>query len=270
MYYLYTNIIDNSEVYVPISDSLIAEHYGGNQSWFIESDTSIYDEDYIIAKSGCGLIAATNLHLYWALQEQYSDFYINYFIPDIKNGIIRKDEFVKYTRKMKGIYYDNIYRNTAIIGSVLSAGLNNYCFDNTILYKSKWESFFDNSNEEILKMIIVMLRNSIPVIIGVGPWREDKLHFFEPIDINDGDYDMTADNRIQFRKRTDTNGISGHYVTITELIIDKDKIWARVQTWGRKDYYIDFNEWTNGMGSNLVNGIINIWKLNHISEYGVR
>lgn len=126
-----------------------------------------------------------------------------------------------------------------------------------------------------------MLEQSIPVIFGIGPGSNDQIFFYNNISETDKTkYDTKADNRFQFEVEkyylTDDDGnyildpktgnkiekeynIDGHYMTITELIEDKDKRWLKVQTWGEY-YYIDYDEWVDGQGLGLVNAIINITK----------
>ena len=81
------------------------------------------------------------------------------------------------------------------------------------------------------------------------------VNFYRVTD-DDGNYilDPKTGNKIEKEYNID-----GHYMTITELIEDKDKRWLKVQTWGEY-YYIDYDEWVDGQGLGLVNAIINITK----------
>ena len=224
------------------------------------------------------MIAAINVQLYWVLQGLSSDSLIDDYIHDINN--ITKDDFMNYTKINKIFYYDNVLRDIGIIAPFLSDGLNNYCKENNISFESDWKTFFDNKSYEVFEMIENMLAQSIPVIFGIGPGSNDKIFFYNIIPETDKSYDTKADNRFQFEVvkyyLTDDDGnfikdtitgkniekeynIEGHYMTITELIEDKDKHWLKVQTWG-KYYYIDYDEWVDGQGWGLLNSIINITK----------
>ncbi len=277
--------IKDSDTFVPIKNpnTSLPDYYGGNQSWFADENTSWWSDDVIIKDYGCGLIAATDLHIYWGLQGISSDSDFNTFIPNLSKGIIQKDEFINYTRWDKMVYYDDIIRlfDLGLLAPSLCSGLNYYCDDNNIAFDSDWESFAGNSSEKIYSMIKKMLEQSIPVIFGIGPGSNDQIFFYNNIPETDKTkYDTKADNRFQFEVETyyltDDDGnyildpktgnkiekeynIDGHYMTITELIEDKDKRWLKVQTWGEY-YYIDYDEWVDGQGLGLVNAIINITK----------
>ncbi len=95
-----------------------------------------WSEDTIIKEYGCGLIAATDLHIYWGLQGISSDSDFNTFIPNLSKGIIQKDEFINYTRWKKILYYDDVPRllDLGLLAPSLCSGLNYYCDENNIAF----------------------------------------------------------------------------------------------------------------------------------------
>lgn len=252
--------INDFEQYVPVIDDISNyQYYGGSQNWFGVTNPTVMDTDQIIREDGCGLIAAVNIILYWALQKLEYNGDMLKIIPQIMNGIIKKSEFITFVRWMNFCYF-NTLQDLGVIGPLLDTGLNLYCSENDIPIKSRWKALY---GDNLLDSIRKMLRKSNPVIFAIGPKSNKKIFFYDWSSV----INLSDPHQFQFTvDRIDTDGdtiedsdysIDGHYMTITRLIIDNefDARWLQVQTWGRVQY-INFDEWMTGMGPHGFNGII--------------
>lgn len=229
--------------YVPvIKDSMI--YYGGSQMWFPE--TNWYSKDYILRNYGCGTIAAADMFLYLALQNDKLH-------TPLTSAVLQGTDRINYE------YYDSFIREInhkytktkrylAVLGPLLAASINSYSSDYKLGLKAAWKlrlSYYD-----MYDLIEEMLRQDIPVILSVGPntpklWGKEGIPFYErkEIEYQEPEVDKASPKK-PYYYQVKQNNINSHYVTVTGIIKDEitGQIMLQISSWGRK-YYINYEEY---------------------------
>lgn len=123
---------------MPITDVNGQTHYGGRQNWFI--DENKFSADYIIKKYGCGTIAASDLFLYLALQNNNYENIITGVA--IKNNTIGESNYLRYVRTINYLY-TKTPRFTGVPGPAMKIAINKYFKYADIDYKASWPMSLD-------------------------------------------------------------------------------------------------------------------------------
>lgn len=257
----------SSPDYVPvIKDTEI--FYGGSQMWFPESNW--YSKDYILRNYGCGTIAAADLFLYLALQNEKLQTPVTTAVlqgssPDNNQsghqaGIPESNhESMQTGKQISYLYYDPYVRTIndnftktkryiAVLGPLLASAVNSYASRYHLGLKAKWRlglSYYD-----MFDMIEEMLKQDIPVILSIGPntpklWGKKGVPFYERKEI---EYQETPEDTTPGKKpyyyQVKQSNINGHYVSVTGIIKDEitGQIMLRISSWG-KQYYINYEEY---------------------------
>lgn len=184
---------------------------GGSQQWFPYG---------FLRKTGCGVIAATDLLLY-----------LNFSHPGCQSKVFRslhrrnldQKEYVKHALQIWR-HYLPVIPGFGINAIGLTIGINLYFARNRIPLRAVWKI----SRKKLWESLDDMLARDIPVILSIGPnfpriWGKQKLNLY--IRKKDGTYAAAA--------RT-----SAHYVTVT----GRDGQWLSISSWG-KAYYIRIDEY---------------------------
>jgi len=213
--------------------------YGGNQGWFSEGNW--LNTDSKISKYGCGTIAASDLFLYWAMQNSYYNNEETQLA--IKNGRINQEDYLNYVRRINR-EYTKTPRWLGVLGPKLASAINSYNKKHNINYRASWE--WKLSYDEMLDKIYKMLGNDIPVIFSVGPntpnlWGKKEVNMYVKLNKGDAGYN---DDLNEMRQYTKKRTVNGHYMTITGITCDNlaGRIMLCISSWGKK-YYIDYDEY---------------------------
>ena len=185
--------------------------YGGSQTWFTQRVTN---------RSGCGLIAGTDLLLYLHRNHPGCD---SPLFGDMEAG--PSVSFAQYHRAVQEIRkrYLFVIPHFGMNGFMLTRGLNRYFRKNHIGLRAQWGVW----GSQLWSAISEMLERDIPVILAVGPnvpliWQKHKVQFY--VKKPDGTYCSTC-------------SVKAHFVTVTGM----DHRWLQVSSWGKR-YYIDRDE----------------------------
>ena len=234
--------------YVSIVNPAGGISFGGSQGWFPMDNW--FSSDYIINYYGCGTIAASDLFLYFALRNsEYNNLYTELAI---KNGNIDNKDYMNYVRCINALF-THTPRFIGVPGSNVASAINAYFSEAGIKYKAGWP--LSLSSTEMLTKMKEMLEKDIPVIFSVGPntpdlWGKAEIKLYLQMKKGDEGYKNSLNELYQYYVALDSNGdqimTSGHYMTITDIIIDdistEKKVMLRVSSWGR-EYYIDYDEY---------------------------
>lgn len=225
--------------------------YGGSQMWFFNGDEEKWylrlGKDYVLQENGCGLISASDILLYLALTDpQYATGETG-LVSKNSSGSLKYDSYISYVDFMEESYFP-VLRWIGVIGPKVAAGLNEYSTRNRLGLKAKWCA----SKEKLLPRIEKMLQMDIPVTFSIGPMGEDYgVHFY--------DWEPQENDKYCFDKVLAKN-VSGHYVTVTGLLVDnvKKQTMLELSSWGYK-FYLNYDEYirtvdahSNFLFSNIV------------------
>lgn len=122
-----------------------------------------------------------------------------------------------------------------VIGTSVALGVDHYSDDNNLGLHAKWGV----SKKKILPKIKEMLNFDIPVTLSIGICRKDQgIHLY--------DWDSVDGDKYKFTVGYNNGLVSGHYVTVTGLLVDKVKgqTILEISTWGSR-YYINYEEYIN-------------------------
>ena len=202
--------------------------YGGNQTWSGEA---------LLRKSGCGVIAATDLLLY--LHRYREKCQAEVFAKAPKCGAIPLVQYNCFTNRLRKKYFP-VIPHLGTTGFGIAAGLNFFFRAYRLPLRARWAVW----SEEIWAQAAQMLADDLPVICSIGQnipffWRKHKVRL----------YVKTSDNTYQ-----SSSSVKAHYVTITGI----DSHWLRVSSWG-KEYYInreEFGRYVKKHSSYFVSNIV--------------
>ena len=244
--------IDNPDEYVPVylKDGVDPD-YGGNQGWFSHSGMQLF---------GCGVTAAENVLLYYALQNSdYITPVLKEFFPHIVDGKIYRNEYVRFGDELFDIFSTyNYFSPVTLLGvqpKTMQRGFYRYFNDFDIPFVS---TYISAGADEIEDQICYVLEKDKPVIFQIGhAWDTISIKKLKYNDSNESGFDKTNSSLYQFE---DVDSTRYHYVTITKFIIDdndpkKTYKWMEVETWG-KMRYIDFDEWMKEQSNLLGYGVV--------------
>lgn len=187
--------------------------FGGNQAWF---------EKRYLQKSGCGVVACTDLLMYLCRQRQYHCLELFPGAAADAKPITRNAYL--YSARLLHKRYLPVIPYFGINGWNFVWGLNRCFRKNEMNLKAS----FGVRRKKLWSTVEQMLREDVPVILSVGPnfpflWKKEKLTFY---------------TRGKTGAYTPACMVSGHYVTVTAM----DGIWLCISSWGR-EYYINREEY---------------------------
>ena len=141
--------------------------YGGNQMW---------SHGAVVRKSGCGLVAATDLLLY--LHRNRKGCQTKVFSKLPRNDVLPLAVYNRLLDWMRKKYFPVIpYFGKSGIG--IAAGLNAYFRVHHLPLRARWAVWGENIWEHVQQM----LEDDLPVILSIGQnfpffWMKHKLRFY--------------------------------------------------------------------------------------------
>lgn len=220
--------------------------YGGNQEWFPNEKMAITKR--LIHYYGCGVIAITDLFLYWALTlKNGKDTLAGQYID--KNGKIAKEKYMALVEEVR-TKYAFIFGRAGTFAFQLTMAINRYIRENHIEHEAKLDLGLDDLT--MLKRIQTMLNSNQPVILMIGnsfpilnfsktkkgvPFYRQRLKVSSKVNSQHESY-----AKYGLVKK----GVFGHFVTITDMIIDEhperthEHIMLKITSWGN-EYYISYH-----------------------------
>lgn len=229
--------------YVPIFKGT-ETFYGGSQMWFAKANW--YSKDYILHNYGCGTIAAADMFLYLALQDEKLQTPVTAAVLQGSRQI-NYENYDSYVRTIND-EFTKTKRYIAVLGPLVASAINSYATIYHLGLKASWKlklTYYD-----MYDMMEEMLRQDIPVILSIGPntpklWGKKGIPFYERKEI---EYQETTEEGVPAKKpyyyQIKQNNINGHYVSVTGIIKDEitGQIMLQISSWG-KQYYINYEEY---------------------------
>lgn len=217
-----------------------SKSYGGNQQWF--SQRLGYGRAARTHRAGCGLIALSDLFLYWGKHlDEFGEGAPGAQLV-AEAGKLNKEDYMAYVEHIRD-HYVGILTRRGMLDLQLILTVNYYCLRHRIPYKAYWKGCMDDRS--MLKEICRMLKEDIPVVLLISSPFPGEL------------YKILFKNKkvgIPFYKK-ERNGtftvvypkINSHYITVTGAYIDKtaqkkEKVMLRISSWGT-EYYISYYEY---------------------------
>ena len=207
--------------------------YGGDQGFLQEERKR---------QSGCGVIAFGDLTLYLASRDGK---YLTTENKSYVNQVLAEERYKEYFDRiydlMGGIFWGN-----GVSGLKLWTRFNRMARQNGWRLRAKWGI----SRRKVLPRIEEMIKKDIPVILCVPLMlrkksKNDKLPFYVRKALEEkGEY--------VYRKAQAT---SGHYVTVTGVVKEKEDIYLVISSWG-KEYYINYQEYDTYISTHFLGTIL--------------
>lgn len=202
--------------------------YGGGQQ---------FSANPMIRRSGCGIIAATDLLLY--LNARHLHGSVDFFDGLLETEPIPFPAYTTCISRMNQRYFPMI-PYAGINGLMLMDGVRRFLHEQRMPYSARW--CFSPGN--LWSRTETMLRQDIPVVMSVGPnfpkiWGKRRVRFY----IKTGD-----------KSYTPSAGAKQHYFTVTGM----DESWLCISSWGRL-YYInrrDFEEYIHRHSLSFVSNVL--------------
>ena len=233
--------------YIGIMEDNQKRSYGGNQEWFSKEEGSL--KDRITHEYGCGVIAITDLFLYWAMTlEEGKETFAAGFINDANQ--ITKENYMELVRKIRD-EYAFIFGKAGTFGIQLAEAINEYVKDNHLNFKASLITRL--SDLEMLHKIQNMLKHNKPIILMIGQSSPVILSRLQkkglPFYKQNKTIDILARNKKKSYAsyRVSRKNVYGHFVTITGVIIDEQaeiasqNIMLRISSWGQ-EYYVSYHQ----------------------------
>ena len=186
--------------------------YGGNQGW---------SRSAVIRKSGCGLIAATDLLLY--LHQNRPGFRSQPFFQAQKGTTLTQEAYERISERLRRSFFPVIpWFGKSGLG--IAMGLNAWFRTCRLPMRARWCVW----GEELWTHIEQMLDDDLPVILTIGQnipcfWMKRRVRLYEKV--GEGRYRAAAKAK-------------AHHVVVTRM----GENWIKVSSWG-KEYYIDRREY---------------------------
>ncbi len=205
--------------------------FGGNQGWVVKDSEKKRSRNNIIRKFGCGLVSAVDIVAYMEKNSQGES--------GTGEDMGRPLTVAEYRDRLheleRRIFHVSYW--LGVPGTRLARRMNRLFRKKKMPYKASWGM----SGKKLLARVRDMLDNDIPVTLGIGPgfFRKDRVHLYVLQLEKDGPL-RSGNLRYSLKRRGSTKD---HYVTITGLLEDNEKVYFEISSWGRK-YYIDYDEYT--------------------------
>ena len=207
--------------------------HGGNQSWLPKK---------YVQKSGCGLIAGTDLLLYFSRYKKGCRTELFGELPS-DGTPVSSEVYSRLTDRMRKRFFP-VLPGLGMSGWALMVGVNLYFLRFHLSLRACWRP----AGPKLWKHMEEMLSKNIPVPMAIGqnipfPWTNHRLAFY--MKKTDGTY-------------AEVCRVKAHFVTVTGM----DDSWLRITSWGR-GYYInrkEYEEYIKKYSSMLVCGILTVKK----------
>lgn len=225
--------------------------YGGRQQWFSKDIKKTKDlKAYFTHMNGCGVIALSDLFLYFAMTiPEGKDTHAAQFMDKYKN--VTQEEYMKFVDIIQD-KYAKIYGSCGTFGWELSRAVNSYCKDNSLPYEAAFEVGL--SNLEMLHKMQDMLTHNYPVILMIGQsWpvslsklRKVGIPFFKRTWAKRSTSELATRSYVAYEIAE--RNVYGHFVVVTGVIIDEKANWAsqkimlKISSWG-EEYYISYDHY---------------------------
>lgn len=240
---------------------------GGDQGWWEEEANSnaklnqfdfITDKNYRIWKMGCGLIAVSDVEIYFMQQNGDYSAPINGIAYDQETGIIQKSNYMSYVNLNADMVYnfwgDVLRYYTGLLPISMELGLEQYLTYNDCEQTSvAWAPYSKYAKEDaklfILYKIEDMLKNNLPVIFAYYTTEEDNnLTLYKELDY-----------AINETVNKENQPVRSHYMTIIGLYKYWNEETKRFEyileavSWGDV-YYIRYDEYSDNISyfSNIL------------------
>ena len=194
--------------------------FGGDQGFFAKTEQANKREKRK-RSSGCGVIALSDLLFYLGRQRKElqiwpSSFYEQKELPEADY----RKWFAESYRMLFGIPF------SSGISSLWLTFRINLFFKKR---KSPYRAFWGLKISRIHERIEHMLRQDIPVILCIPVMlfqkdKKDGIRFYEKEELESG--------KISDRKVL----VSGHFVVVTGILVEKEELYYEISSWGRKYY----------------------------------
>ncbi len=215
--------------------------FGGDQNFYACENPSEIEEKK--KACGCGIIALADLVLYLAGKDS------RYLTEKNRNYVNRELSEAAYREYFDFVYdfVGGIFARVGISGIRLFRRFNRMSKQNGWKLRAGWGL----SRKKLLPRIEEMLKSDIPVILCV-PFmlrrkdKEDKLPFYKK------EYDEQTGQDTYVA----VSYVSAHYVTVTEMFVERDgEVYLKVSSWG-KEYYIRFSEYDTYINTHFLGKIL--------------
>ena len=219
--------LKNNYINVLEDDGVIS--FGGNQSWIGSADSDRKSKNNIICAFGCGLISAVDILSYLEKKEDTE-----------KKDSEEQLSIAGYREKLSEFERTHFHVSYyfGIPGTRLARKMNRFFRKKKLPYRAKWGM----SGKKLLPRLREMLENDIPATLSIGPgfFHKDRLPLYAlKLDKNG---DIESGNLKYSVKRNGST--KDHYVTVTGMIEDDDRLLLEISSWGRK-FFIDYKEYTD-------------------------
>lgn len=200
--------------------------FGGDQNFFAAAQRvrEAVTEDVKKQKMGCGIVALSDIFLYFA--GKYN-----------KGVLLQGVNYVnqKLSQSEYCTFYDKIYD---FVGGVSlkngASGIKLWRKFNRMARLQGWKerARWGISRKKILPRIKEMLRKDTPVVLcmPMALFKKDK---------EKGIWFYGRNDKGEYIPKTCVNG---HYVVVTELLYEKEDIYLVISSWG-KQYFIKWKEY---------------------------
>ncbi len=232
--------IELSKKYIQIKRENGDMSFGGNQHFFYGAQLSEIDQR---KKSyGCGIVAFADLILYMGNSDRK---FLTAENADYVNCELSEAGYKEYFNCMYD-FIGGIIRNFGVSGLTIAMKFNKLARRNGWKLRAKWGF----SRKKLFPRIEEMLQKNLPVILCIPVMllkkdREDMLALY----VRRFD---DVKKKYQYQAAMQTNA---HYVTVTGIWWEDEKIYLAVSSWGR-EYYIDFEEYDTYISTHLLGKIL--------------
>lgn len=217
--------------YIAVQDGA-KESFGGNQGWLRDCP----GRAALIAKCGCGAVAAADLLLYLA---RYHGAATPLTAP-LCAGKTGRKEYLDYLREVER-EVARVMPAIGMTGFALAGALNRYFARHGICFRARWRAL-SLGGASVEEQVARSLRADLPAVLTIpGAWlRSRALRLYrQPPDLSRGDQ---ADPL----PATPYAAHCGHFVTATALA-GQPAPYLVVSSWGRR-YFLSLKEYADAAG----------------------
>lgn len=232
--------------YVEIKDDRGRNSYGGNQGWFSKEEGTLKEK--WMSQYGCGVVAITDLFLYWAMTRvEAKESFVSKYIGE--HYVILKEDYMKLLEEIRN-RYAFIFGKAGTFGFELALGINRYNKDNQLPFVARLNMGFNSVT--MLRQIEDSLKMNQPIILMIGKANPNFLRWGDKIgipfykQIRNIRSAKISERGAFARYELAKEGVGGHFVTITGMLIDEkanyahEHIMLRISSWG-EEYYISYH-----------------------------
>lgn len=255
--------------YLKVEETADSFKHGGNQGWWQEEANSeesrnfgdfATDKAYRIWKTGCGLIAVTDVEIYLMQQNEGYKPSISELPSDPDTGIIQKEDYMAYANFNADLIYDYgggiLHYCTGLPPRNMEVGLEAFLRRNKHEQKSvTWSPYSLYGKEDEKKLVLneiqKMLNNDLPVVFSYySPDKDKPLRLYSTLE-----HAKLADKDADQNSRTPIS----HYMTVIGLYkyMDEDstdyEYILKIVSWG-KIFYVRYDDYSDNLSyvSNIL------------------